>query len=524
MKKFPVIMLLLLIPVLAFADTPPEQERCGTPALLEGASEYSGRGRPTLSGTEYTFTSPDGYFLIHWTNSGADATTQTYANNVAEAADYSWEVECDDMGYIHPPPDNNAGGNNLYDIYIMSIGPLGYCSSGGEYHPPDSTQNCSASHIVICKGLSTDLAKVTVSHEFQHAIQMSYDYEEPVWFMENCAVWMEEQVYPDINDYWGYLGSGDNPLRKPWWDIREQMSGMYYYGGCLWPMYMQFRFNTIAPRTIWEYCSADHSQNMLEAQDDMFDDYGYDWKYGFMQYGYYRWFTAGNWYSGCDLYSSEASNWNPGPYVFYYHNISSLPASGDEGVYEPENYGIHWIKVDLADYQGGWVEMAFDGRDYFEWSLGVIMVNEGSDNQFAWYNCDGSSGEKTVAVEANGWDYVVFFPAFLSETSLDHYYEFDISYESGIEGVQNTPALIDLSVSSNPLQSGDAISFDMPFAGNATIKVIDITGRTVTTLMDEDVAAGTHSLVFSENELTGGTYFISLFAGNQIATRKVVIQ
>jgi hypothetical protein len=510
-----------------------ETDPCGTPALHE-AVLLSGRTgvevpeililatRPTLSGPEYTFNSPDGHFKLHWTDQGVDATTLAYAQQVAGYADISWQVECNDMGYFVPPPDGGVGGDNLYDIYIAAISSLGYTSSGGEFKPPDSTHACSASHIVICRALGESVLKATVAHEFQHAVQMSYDYNEPTWFMENCAVWMEEQVFPEANDYIGYLHSGDNPLRKPWWDIRSSV-GLYWYGGVTFTFFISGRVSIVAVREIWENCADVIGNNMLTAQEDMFEAHGMTWEQGFEEYACWRWFTAANWYSGSGIYFPECALWTPGPYVFPYHNHTTLPASGDEGVYETETYGIHWIKVSLANYQNGWVEMAFNGRNNFHWNLGVIMWNTDGDHQYAWYDCDPTSGDKTVAVSANGWDYVIFAPAFMSVTSLDHYYEYDITFETGIEEGSTPPALIDLRVASNPLSPGDAITFELPSAGPAQIRVYDLSGRTAAVLFDGDAATGTHTLQFGGEGLSTGTYFITLTSGGQEVTRKVVL-
>jgi len=529
---------LLVASVTHPADVPAEltgsdPDPCGTPALheavlLSGATGIEVPGlltlanRPTLSGPEYTFNSPDGHFKIHWTDSGVDATTLAYAQSVAEYADDSWQTECVEMGYFVPPPDGMVGGDNLYDIYIAQISSLGYTSSGGEFKPPDSTHACSASHIVILRGMGTNVLKATVAHEFQHAVQMSYDYNEPTWFMENCAVWMEEQVFPEANDYINYLHGGENPLRKPWWDIRAT-DGLYWYGGVTWAFLISGRVGDVAVREVWENCADVVGNNMLTAQEDMFEDHGMTFEQGLMEYACWRWFTAANWYAGSEIYFPECSLWTPGPYVFSYHVHNSLPASGDEGVYEPERFGIHWIKVNLEDYQGGWVEMAFNGRNNFEWSLGVLLWNTDGDHQYAWYECDPSTGDKTVAVSAAGWDWAIFIPSFLSETSLDHYYEYDVTYETGIAEGENPPAMIDLRLSSNPMSPGDAIAFDMPAPGRARLAVYDLAGRNAAVLFDGDVSAGSHSIVFDGAGLAPGAYFVTLQSANQTATRKMVL-
>ncbi len=503
---------------------------CGTPALLEASRLEAGldsplANRPSMSGPEYTFVSPDGHFRIHWTDSGTDAVVLSYANTIAVAADSSWQVQCNEMNFITPPPDNGVGGDDLYDIYIkyLSGGTLGYTSHNGEYHPPDSTHACSASHIVMgSKITGTGQRICTVAHEFQHAIQMSYDYNEPTWFMENCAVWMEEMVYPSVNDYLPYLSGGENALRTPWMDIRS--GAMYWYGALTWPWMMWDRWDYSAVREVWENCAAIGGGNMIAAHEDMFVARGTTWNNFFMDYGLWRWFTAGNWFTGCGMYDEEASIWVPGPRVLPWHVVNSLPFSGDQtAAFPPDQYGIHWIEVDLSSYQSDWIEMDFNGRDYFDWKLGVIMQDDAGDFCFNWYHCDATSGDITVTVGADGWDSAIFFPAFMSNSPLDHTYTFDItSLGTGIEGSPETSDILSLNVSSNPIQAGGFVTFDLPSAGNARMCVYDMSGRAAAVLLDEEMQTGSHTVQFDGSDLADGTYFIVLFADGMISGQKVV--
>lgn len=508
-------------------------EPCGTPALLEalriieqGSIPVPGEpafllARPGLSGPEITFVSPSDHFRIHYTTEGGDAVTETYAMSVALAADHSWQVECDEMDYFTPPPDAGMGGCNRYDIYIMQIDALGYTSSGGEFKPPDSTHNASASHIVIHKNLGENLIKVTVAHEFQHAIQMTYDYTEPTWFMENCAVFMEEMVYPEVNDYMGYLGGGDNPIRKPWYDIRSGGgSNLYWYGGVTWAFYIWQRTEVESVRLVWEYCADERGANMLESLEAAFNDNAMTFEQGFMEYGYWRWFVANNYYEG-DMYFPEAGEWGGNPYVFAFHNFSTLPASGDNGVYPPESFGIHWIKVDLADYQDGWVNFSFDGRDSFEWNLGVILWDTDGASQCTWYNTAYPAGTASVAVETAGWDYAIFYPAMFSVTTLDMTYTFDITFATGIEGGAVTPERA-LSVQGNPLAPGGTVSFSLSEAGNTRLALYDLSGRTVETLVQGPMEAGVHSVAVS-GDLATGTYFLMLNHPGGVESMKILV-
>jgi len=510
-----------------------EYEPCGTVALHEAELLMDRVSapireeildllpRPTLSGPEYTYDTPGGFFKIHWTDSGIDASSLGYAQSLGGYFDFIYPYECDTLGYFEPPPDNMVGGDNRYDIYILECGggTLGYTSCGGEYKPPDSTHLCSASFIAMDNDNSVNLSKVTGAHEFQHAVQMSYDYLESTWYMENCAVWMEDQVYDDINDYVSYLTGGDNPIRRPWYDIRS--AAMYWYGASIWPRYQWLRISIDAVREVWELCAATTGNNTQQATEDMFANHGMTLEQGFMEYSCWRWFVKNNWYSGCGMFDDEAVMWGT-PYVFGYHNHTSLPATGDEGIYDPETYGIAWIKVDLANYQDGWINMAFDGRDYFEWDLGAILWLESGDHQYAWYDCDPNTGEIDVAVQGSGWDYVIFVVAFISETSITHYYDYEITYQTGIEEGAETPAAMDIRVSSNPLGAGGTIEFDIPSTAAARMDVFDLSGRVVATLVDGELAAGTHTVGY-DGGLQTGTYFLRLCSGNQVTCSKVVL-
>ena len=50
----------------------------------------------------------------------------------------------------------------------------------------------------------------------------------------------------------------------------------------------------------------------------------------------------------------------------------------------------------------------------------------------------------------------------------------------------------------------------MPTSGRATITIVDVTGRVVTTVVDQEVAAGTHAMPFTVATLANGSYTVML--------------
>lgn len=75
----------------------------------------------------------------------------------------------------------------------------------------------------------------------------------------------------------------------------------------------------------------------------------------------------------------------------------------------------------------------------------------------------------------------------------------------------------------NPFNPTTTISFQLPEQSEVTIKVFNLLGREVATLLDEIKPAGLHKIEFNASELTSGIYFYQLRAGDYIETRKFIL-
>ncbi len=75
----------------------------------------------------------------------------------------------------------------------------------------------------------------------------------------------------------------------------------------------------------------------------------------------------------------------------------------------------------------------------------------------------------------------------------------------------------------NPFNPETVIEFALPNASKATLKVFDVTGRAVSTLINEPLAAGTHRVNFDAASLPSGVYFYTLRADHHSMTRKMVL-
>ncbi|MEW5800389.1 MAG: phosphodiester glycosidase family protein [Bacteroidota bacterium] len=75
----------------------------------------------------------------------------------------------------------------------------------------------------------------------------------------------------------------------------------------------------------------------------------------------------------------------------------------------------------------------------------------------------------------------------------------------------------------NPFNPVTTIQFQIPFSTQATIKVYDILGREIATIIDQELNAGNHLIDWDSSFVASGVYFYRLTAGNYIETKKMVV-
>jgi hypothetical protein len=75
----------------------------------------------------------------------------------------------------------------------------------------------------------------------------------------------------------------------------------------------------------------------------------------------------------------------------------------------------------------------------------------------------------------------------------------------------------------NPFNPSTTISYQIPTRIMVTLKLYDILGREVTTLVSEEKPAGTYELTWNAENLPSGVYFYQLTAGEFIQTRKMIL-
>jgi hypothetical protein len=75
----------------------------------------------------------------------------------------------------------------------------------------------------------------------------------------------------------------------------------------------------------------------------------------------------------------------------------------------------------------------------------------------------------------------------------------------------------------NPFNPSTTIDYSIPKESFVTIKVYDLLGRELTTLVNEEKSAGNYNVSFNAGNLSSGIYFYRMHADNFIQTKKLVL-
>ena len=75
----------------------------------------------------------------------------------------------------------------------------------------------------------------------------------------------------------------------------------------------------------------------------------------------------------------------------------------------------------------------------------------------------------------------------------------------------------------NPFNPATKINYSVAEVGFVTLKVYDVLGNEVASLVNEEKTAGSYEINFDGSELTSGIYFYKLKAGNYVETKKMIL-
>jgi hypothetical protein len=75
----------------------------------------------------------------------------------------------------------------------------------------------------------------------------------------------------------------------------------------------------------------------------------------------------------------------------------------------------------------------------------------------------------------------------------------------------------------NPFNPTTTISFSLPSKSFVTLKMFDVLGKEVASIVSEEMSQGSYSMQWNASNMPSGVYFYRLQAGSFTETRKLVL-
>ncbi len=290
------------------------------------------------------YDSPEGHFRIHYSKTGTDSVYQSsvdsdgdgvpnYIESMALIADSVYNKVINGLGFPAPAPDSQCtdGEDAKYDIYVRNLSANIFGQTFPEYDcRPDPATNYQVvpafleldndyQSIREYRDRPLDAVRVTVAHEFFHAIQFGMDYTESygnMYWLEMSATWMEEYAYDNINDYYSYLPFFYDVPRTSIQQFMEVLD-LHPYASVVFPIYLSEKFGPAIVRAIWEYSAESvGGQFLTSAQRAIDSASGGTMSFGsaFAEFAVWNYFTGPRaLYSPNGIGFSERVNYPPIP-------------------------------------------------------------------------------------------------------------------------------------------------------------------------------------------------------------------
>ena len=96
-------------------------------------------------------------------------------------------------------------------------------------------------------------------------------------------------------------------------------------------------------------------------------------------------------------------------------------------------------------------------------------------------------------------------------------------FTTGYVGIEEDIAEQEFNVFPNPFTDKTTISFLLNSNQNVIIDVFNMIGEKVKSINNGNLTAGSHTIELDRSKLSNGIYFISMKAGNNIYTEKIMI-
>ncbi len=184
----------------------------------------------------------------------------------------------------------------------------------------------------------------------------------------------------------------------------------------------------------------------------------------------------------------------------------------------------HWHFI-LFKRENGSIQIYGDGvKDGNPLSFPYSLTN--TNARLTIGRCDASGGACDDAFFNGAIDDIRIYTRALSETEIQQLYlengwgsstqvvKLNNTIDGHFEVYQNYP---------NPFNPSTTINYSIAASGHVSIKVYDMLGREIATLIDEEKSSGNYTCKFNGVNMPSGVYFYRIKAGNFSSTKKLVL-
>ncbi len=510
----------------------PEEEfiKCGTPfysLVHEHAEKLSIQTlsaiSPALSAdnrnlAQESYNSPDGKFMIIYETDGVHAVPSEDANSnsvpdyvewVAEAADSSYRHEINNLGFTDPIP---AG--ELYTVYIRNLSFI-YGETVQASAEPSGTFIRIENDFVGFppntdpEGDQKGAIKVTMAHEFKHAIQ----YAQNNWsgdsdrWAEMDATLMEEVVYDTVNDYYNYIDGSFDDLFSA--SSNTLIPGSYE--DVTWAIFFHEEFGELFWTEVWDVIEASPSTPFISAVSTTLTDHQTDFNSEVLLN--YAWH-----------YTSGAKSL-PG---FGFQEHSNYPTPRLSDTYADlqaelsDEYQLTRLSARYIEYVPNIGNNGFVKFNYLVSSsaiqLGLIVYKKDGSFETTFINDPVAAIQRTAEMTLSWPDIEKLGVVAVNASTVSNgSFRIQATEYFAAEEVtlsQNYP---------NPFNPRTKIRVEIPYNQYGRIDVYDYTGRYISTIVEGVLEAGVNEYTFNADNLASGIYLYILSTDEGVRYGKMTL-
>ncbi|MFI5252982.1 MAG: T9SS type A sorting domain-containing protein [Bacteroidota bacterium] len=235
---------------------------------------------------------------------------------------------------------------------------------------------------------------------------------------------------------------------------------------------------------------------------------------------------AGTFGDGVFVSTNNGSNWDALNNGLTYQYVLTLVVRGTNlfagtygaGVFFSTNSGASWRAVNKGLTSGSIFTLMVAGTNLFAGTGDGVFLS--TDNGTNWTSVNaGLEGSYGMSLAVFGTDLFVgtltgVWRRPLSEMITSVYENSGGELPKSFALEQNYP---------NPFNPSTQIHFSLPKAGYVSLKIYDLLGKDVATLIAQDLHAGNYTTDWNATSIASGVYIYRLQAGNYIETKKLVL-